>query len=111
MYCRVPCNLNTSIPLVLYEPIEESTVLDQLSVGEGLLEINNTQCPYVKVPISNDSKHEITLPKRTTLGTIRQVPKVLEADAPELKPGEPALTKVALPHLLSPGYHLSMSVA
>ena len=93
--CRVPSNFNTSNPLVLYEPTEESTVLGQLSVGEGLLEINNTQRPYVKVPISNHSKHEITLPKRTTLGTIQHVAKVLEADAPELKQVEPASTEEA----------------
>ena len=93
--CRVPCNFNTSDPLVLYEPTEENTVLGQLSVGEGLLEINNTQRPYVKVPISNHSKPEITLPKRTTLGTIQHVAKVLEADAPELKQVEPASTEEA----------------
>ena len=35
------------------------------------------------MPICNHSKHEITVPKRTALGTIQQVIKVLETDAPE----------------------------
>ena len=47
------------------------------------------------MPISNHSKHEITLPKRTTLGTIQHVAKVLEADAPELEQVEPASTEEA----------------
>ena len=32
------------------------------------------------MPISNHSKHEITLPKRTPLGTIQHVTKILETD-------------------------------
>ena len=83
VWCRVPPNFEASDSLVLYEPAEESTALGELSVGEGLLEINNTRWPYVKVPISNHSKHEVFLPKRTSLGTIQQVIKVLETGAPE----------------------------
>lgn len=83
VWCRVPPNFDASDPLVLYEPAEETAALGELSVGEGLLEINNTRRPYVKVPISNHSKHEITLPKRSSLDTIRHVIKVLETDAPE----------------------------
>ena len=60
--------------------MDGNITVGQLSVGEGLLEINNTRWPYVKVPISNHSKHEITLPKRTPLGTIQHVTKILETD-------------------------------
>lgn len=83
VWCRVPPNFDVSDPLVLYEPAEKSAALGQLSVGEGLLEVNDTRWPYVKVHISNHSKYEVTLPKRTTLGTIQHVIKVLETDAPE----------------------------
>lgn len=85
VWCRVSPNFDTLDPLVLYELAEGSTALGQLSVGEGLLEINNAQRPYVKVPISNHSKHKVTVPKRTSLGTIQHVVKVLETDAPELR--------------------------
>lgn len=71
VWCRVPQNFDIADPLVLYEPEEDNVALRHLSVGEGLLEINNTQRPFVKIPISNHSKHEIILPKRTTLGTIQ----------------------------------------
>ena len=83
VWCRVPPNFDASDALVLYEPAEESAALGQLSVGEGLLEISNTRRPYVKVPISNHSKHEVTLPKRTSLRTIQQVIKILYTGAPE----------------------------
>ncbi|KAJ8356196.1 hypothetical protein SKAU_G00189900 [Synaphobranchus kaupii] len=92
-YDGVPSNFDTSDPLVLYEPAEANIALGQLSAGEGLLEINNTRRPYVKVPISNHSKHEITLPKRTPLGTIQHVVQVLETDAPEPQQADVALTE------------------
>ena len=82
VWCRVPPNFDTSDTCVLYEPTQ-NTVTDQLSLGEGLLEVRSTRQPYVKVPISNHSEHEIILPKRTTLGTIQHVTKILETDVPE----------------------------
>ena len=103
VWCRVPPNFDVSDPVVLYEPTEESAVLGQLSVGEGLLEINNTRWPYVKVPISNHSKHEVTLPKRTSLGTIQHVIKVLETNAPEA-------SFLPVPLHPSPGFLLLISV-
>ena len=118
VWCRVPPNFDTSDPLVLYEPAEENPVLGELSVGEGLLEINHTRRPYVKVPISNHSKHEITLPKRTPLGVIQHVTKVLETESqqsyvplttvtaevnniasPSTTPTEPWLPPVDISHL------------
>ncbi|KAI3375428.1 hypothetical protein L3Q82_021914 [Scortum barcoo] len=83
VWCRVPQNFDTSDHLVLYEPAEGNIALRHLSVGEGLLEVNNMQRPYVKIPISNHSNHEILLPKRTVLGTIQHVTKVIETDKPE----------------------------
>lgn len=75
--CRVPLNFDASDRLFLYEPLGESTAMRQLSVGESLLEIQNTQRPRVKLPICNHSMFEITLPKRTVLGTIQHIGKVL----------------------------------
>ena len=80
VWCRVPPNFDASDPIVLYEPAEENPILEQLSVGEGLLEIKHTRRPYVKVPISNHSKHEVTLPKRTPLGVIQHVTKIIDTD-------------------------------
>lgn len=78
MQCRVPPTFDVNNRLVLYEPDESSTNLEQLSVGEGLLEISLSRWPCVSVPFSNHTKHEIILPKRTTLGTIQHVVKVFE---------------------------------
>lgn len=84
VWCRVPQNFDTTNPLVLYEPAEENVALRHLSVGKGLLEITDTHRPHVKIPISNHSKHEVILPKRTTLGSIQHVAKVIEQDTLEL---------------------------
>ena len=101
VWCRVPPNFDTSDPIVLYEPAEENPVMGQLSVGEGLLEINHTRRPYVKVPISNHSKHEVTLPKRTPLGVIQHVTRVIETDAAEPQPRVTAEVNVASPSVTS----------
>lgn len=90
---------------MLYEPIDKNNAVGQLTVGEGLLEIHNTQRPYIRVPVSNHSKCEIILPKRTTLGTIQHIVKVLETDTPELslqQPTEDAVTVVGANAAISP---------
>ncbi|XP_061896494.1 uncharacterized protein LOC133645661 [Entelurus aequoreus] len=85
VWCRIPQNFNTSDPLVLYEPMEENTALRQFSVGEGVLEIYNSQRPYIKIPVPNHSKHDIILPKRTAMETIQHIDKILEKDTPDTR--------------------------
>lgn len=109
VWCRVPPNFDTTDPLVLYEPTGENPVLDQLSVGEGLLEINHTRRPHVKVPLSNHSKHDVTLPKRTPLGVIQHVTKVLEANTLAIHQADATLaaTTAEVNHTTSPSAHLT----
>ena len=45
----VPPSFDPSNPVVLYESPEESTSLEQLSIGEGLLEISKRRWPLVQV--------------------------------------------------------------
>lgn len=45
--------------------------MEQLNVREGVLEISKSRLPLFSVPISNQTKHEIILPKRTQLGSIQ----------------------------------------
>lgn len=71
--CRVPPIFDTSNSVVLYELSEESRTLEELSVGEGVLEKGNSRWPLISVPISNHTKHEMSLPKITQLGTIQHV--------------------------------------
>lgn len=94
VWCRVPPNFNISDPFVLYEPAEGSTPLKHLGVGEGLLKVVDARGPHVKVPISNHSKPEVTLPSRTVLGTIQHVIKVLETDTPGSHQKEVAAVEV-----------------
>lgn len=91
-----PPNFNVSDPLVLDEPAEENAALGQLSLGGGLLGIDNTRQSQIKVPISNHSKHDIILPKSTSLGTIQYVAKVLETGAPEPQQADLKVAKATL---------------
>lgn len=90
--CRVPPSFDTSDPVVLYEPSENSTTLEQLSVGEGLLELSKSRWPRIHVPISNHTKHEIILPKRTSLGSIQHIAKFIEMKKTETQHAETPLT-------------------
>nr|XP_023658379.1 uncharacterized protein LOC111839036 [Paramormyrops kingsleyae] len=89
VWCRVPQNFDTSDLLVLYEPVEDNVALRHLSIGEGLLKVNNTPRPYVKIPISNHSKDDVFLPRRTALGTIQHVTKLIETKAPATTSHQP----------------------
>lgn len=83
VWSRVPPCIDTTDSLVLYETAGDNVVLKQLSIGDGFLEINNTQRPYFKIPISNHTKDDITLARRTALVTIQHIAWVLETDSPE----------------------------
>ncbi|XP_042351190.1 uncharacterized protein LOC121949540 isoform X2 [Plectropomus leopardus] len=75
--CRVPPMFDMSDPVVLYEPSEENMTLQQLSVGEGILE-TSSRWPLITMPISNHTKQNTILPKRTALGSIQHTAKVIE---------------------------------
>ncbi|KAJ7986951.1 hypothetical protein DPEC_G00333700 [Dallia pectoralis] len=81
--CQVPPHMSTSDPVVLFEPEDNNVQLTELDVGEGLLEFQNPRKPYVAVPVGNNTKHAITLPRKTALGSIHCVDKVIASDSPE----------------------------
>ena len=81
--CKVPPNMSSSTNPVLFEPDEDSMPLEQLDVGEGLLEIQNLKQPYVTVPVGNNTKHDITLPRKTALGNVQTIAKVVETYSPD----------------------------
>lgn len=81
----MPPQLDPSDALVLFEPEESCVQLQQLDIGEGLLEIQNERNPYVAVPLGNHTKHDITLPRKSSLGTIQPIKKIVETDSPDKK--------------------------
>ena len=80
--CRLPPNLDPSVSLVLFEPDESNVHLQQLDVGEGLLEIQNEKNPYLAVPVGNHMKHDITLPRKSAIGSVQPIKKIIETDSP-----------------------------
>ncbi|XP_035858119.1 uncharacterized protein LOC118495270 [Sander lucioperca] len=56
----------------------------QLDVGESLIEISQAKVPYVRVPIGNHTKHEVTLSCRSILGSIEPVARVIQTDKLDL---------------------------
>ena len=53
----------------------------QLDVGEGLLKIQNQRKTYVAMPVGNNTKHAVTLPRKNALGSIHPIEKVIETDS------------------------------
>lgn len=81
--CQVPPHMSTSDAVFLFEPDDNNVQLTELDVGEGLLEVQNPRKPYVAVPVGNNTKHAVTLPRKTALGGIHCVEKVIATDSPE----------------------------
>ncbi|CAI5677437.1 unnamed protein product, partial [Oreochromis niloticus] len=84
--CRVPSTMNPSDCLVLFEADEGNQALEQLDVWTGLVEIQNPAKPHVAIALSNDTKHDITLTRKTALGTLQPVERIVEAEAPNESP-------------------------
>lgn len=89
--CKVSSTVDMSNPLVLFEPTESNPQLQQLDVGNSLLTVCDARVPYVKVPIGNHTKHDVTLTGRAALGTIEPIAGVVQTDLPNL--GEPKVTQ------------------
>lgn len=75
--CQVPHHIELLQPVFLFEP-------DANNLGEGLIEVHNPRKPYVAIPVGNNTKHTITVPRKTALGSIHGVEKVITADPPEM---------------------------
>lgn len=75
--CPVPADISSSDSLALFEPKLDNVPLELLSIGEGLVEIHQTDRPFVRVPVSNHSIHSVTLPSLTVLGSIELIGKVI----------------------------------
>ncbi len=75
--------MSTSDTVFLFEPDDNNVQLTELDVGEGLLEVQNPRKPYVAVPVGNNTKHTVTLPRKTALGSIHCVEKLITTDSPE----------------------------
>lgn len=91
--CNVSPDMNLSQTVFLFEPDENSTRLAELDIGEGLMEVRNAKNPYVLVPVGNNTKHTVTLQRKTALGTIQSFDKVINMNTiEELKDPEPTVT-------------------
>ena len=78
--CKVPADLKTSESLLLFEPAQHETELQPLDVGDGLVEVCQTERPFVRIPIANYTSKDVTLRRKTFLGSIQTIDKILETD-------------------------------
>ncbi|KAJ3606048.1 hypothetical protein NHX12_028091 [Muraenolepis orangiensis] len=81
--CHVPQTLNSSDRLVLFEADESSHQLVQLDLGTGLFEIQTHAKPYVTIPVGNNTKHDVALPRKTALGILQHIEGFVDADSPD----------------------------
>lgn len=78
--CKVPVDFDLSDPVILLESNQEKLQVDQLDLGDGLLEVYRAHSPFIKVPIGNHSKHDVTLPWQIAFGSIQPISKIIETD-------------------------------
>ncbi|XP_039464084.1 uncharacterized protein LOC120437602 isoform X3 [Oreochromis aureus] len=91
--CKFSSTVDISNPLVLFEPTESNPQLQQLDVAvvSSIITVCDARVPYVKVPIGNHTKHDVTLTSRAALGTIEPITEIVQTDLPNL--GEPEVTQ------------------
>lgn len=74
--------MNTSDHLVFFEVEQGSQPLEQLNLGTDLFKIQNSAKPYVMIVAGNITKHDVTIPWKTALGTLQHIEKIVDADPP-----------------------------
>lgn len=80
--CQVPAHLDPTKPVWLFETNHEEAQLQQLDMGDGLVEVCNAESPFVSVPIANYTSKDVVLRRKTVLGSIQPVEKIVETDQP-----------------------------
>lgn len=76
--CRVPADFTS--PVALFEVNHSDPRLEQLDLGDGLVEVHHTRLPYVEIPVYNYTQHSIPLNRFTVLGSIQSISKIVETD-------------------------------
>lgn len=76
--CRVPADFTS--PVALFEVNHSDPRLEQLDLGDGLVEVHHTRQPYVEIPVYNYTQHGIPLSRFTVLGSIQPICKIVETD-------------------------------
>lgn len=74
----VPTSFNHS--LALFKVGTDNLQLEQLDIGDGLVEIHHTERPYVEIPVTNLTKQNIVLVSRTALGSIQAIDRIIPTD-------------------------------
>ncbi len=91
---RVMCQILPHVDLFdsvfLLEPDDNNVQQAELSVDEGLLDVQNPRKLCVAVPVRNNAKHTTTLPRKTALGSIHSVEKVISPNQHDVP--KPTLT-------------------
>lgn len=76
--CKVPADF-TSI-VALFEVNHPDTRLEELDIGDGLVEVHQVKQPYIEIPVGNHTQHNGTLNNFTALGCIQLIDKIVETD-------------------------------
>ena len=76
--CKVPADFTSSV--ALFEVNHPDQRLEELDIGDGLVEVHHVRQPYVVIPVGNHTQHSVTLNNFTTLGSIQPIDKVVETD-------------------------------
>lgn len=81
--CRVLPTMNPCDHLVLFKADESSQSLNQLDIMMGLVKIQNPAKPYVMIAVGNKTKHDVALPRKTFLGTLQPIERIVDAEPPD----------------------------
>lgn len=66
--------------MALFEVSHLEQKLDDLDIGDGLVEVHRVKQPYVKISVGNHTQQNITITNFATLGNIQPIDKTVETD-------------------------------
>lgn len=79
-HIKFPVPTSFTQNVALFELCTDDPRLEELDLGDGLVEVHHTERPYVEIPVGNTTKHNVILASRTALGSIQPIDKIVETD-------------------------------
>ncbi|CAJ1076492.1 hypothetical protein LDENG_00266830 [Xyrichtys novacula] len=76
--CKVPADFTSSV--ALFKVNHPDLRLEELDIGDGLVEVHQVKQPYLEIPVGNHTQHDVSLNNFTTLGSIQLIDKIVESD-------------------------------
>ncbi|KAI3356717.1 hypothetical protein L3Q82_003309 [Scortum barcoo] len=79
-HLKFPVPVSFTQTVALFELCTDDPQLEELDMGDGIVEVHHTEKPFIEIPVGNTTNHDVVITSRTVLGSIQPINKIVETD-------------------------------